>query len=322
MRSVRKEGSQYFLKTLQYTSLAREIETTIHGLLMHIYMLNTRVAILSGYTGENEVKGKTAVELHTIKDTRYIMAELQPDLTMTSFLYPDEPTGKYYKKLKMLLKNSGLYNNPQDVTADLINFLDRFIIKFNLNKTLEEYLDEQENSVPISDEYENALIQDEKHIETMDLWRKKYGNGIFSGNLKLEVADISTDLNVLYEKNINYLKYHHPHLFDTKTPPPNSCPPDLVRIPNSPLNRFIPIKGTLSINPTNCINFEGDNLATLLKSEDEVNRIFEKLYRLPPLLTDPIIKEAKCENTIEEKPNSSCRSNPNNDNIIVKTSCA
>ena len=66
MRSVRKEGSQYFLKTLQYTSLAREIETTIHGLLMHIYMLNTRIAILSGYTGENEVKGKTAVELHTI----------------------------------------------------------------------------------------------------------------------------------------------------------------------------------------------------------------------------------------------------------------
>ena len=192
----------------------------------------------------------------------------------------------------MLLKNSGLYNNLQDVTADLINFLDRFIIKFNLNKTLEEYLDEQEISVPINDEYEkNILIEDEKHIETMDLWRKKYGNGIFSENFEIKVADISMDLNVLFMKNINYLKYHHPHLFghQNRSSPPSSCPPDLVRIPNSPLNRFIPIKGTLSINPTNCINFEGDNLTLLLKSEDEVNRIFEKLYRLPPLLTDPII---------------------------------
>ena len=52
MTLVRK-GIWYFIKNLQNTAMARQIEGSIQGLLMHMYLLNTRIAILQGDDGNH-----------------------------------------------------------------------------------------------------------------------------------------------------------------------------------------------------------------------------------------------------------------------------
>ena len=128
MRSIRTDASQYFLKSLQNEALAREIETSIQGLLLHIYLLNSRITILSGFDLSSSIGGTTKIELARYDDPRYVMAKHQPDLQMINFLFPNEPTLQYYKKIKLLLRNSGLYENTEAISDDLKRFLVRYII--------------------------------------------------------------------------------------------------------------------------------------------------------------------------------------------------
>ena len=71
MTLVRKDASQYFLLNLQNSAMAKQIESTIQGLIMNIYMLNTKISILSGYEGEDALAGTAKVELAQFKDPRY-----------------------------------------------------------------------------------------------------------------------------------------------------------------------------------------------------------------------------------------------------------
>ena len=152
MTLVRKDASQYFLLNLQNIAMAEQIESTIQGLIMNIYMLNTKISILSGYEGQNSIAGNTNIQVTQFQDPRYIMAQFQPGLTMLSFLFPNEPTAKYYMRLKKLLENSGLYTSSNDITEDLIRFLDRFLVKHDLSLTHEQWLEIKENEELLSTE--------------------------------------------------------------------------------------------------------------------------------------------------------------------------
>ena len=55
---------------------------------------------------------------------------------MLSFLYPDEPSAKYYTRLTRLLKYSGLYESDKDISNDLTAFLDRYLVQHDLSLTL------------------------------------------------------------------------------------------------------------------------------------------------------------------------------------------
>lgn len=145
MTLVRKDASQYFLLNLQNAAIAKEIESTIQGLIMNIYMLNTKIAILTNYEGEGSVVGKTKIEIAKFRDPRYMMARFQPNLSMLVFLYPNEPAVKYYMRLTNLLEHSGLYTSKNDITEDLTNFLDRFLVKHDLSLTLQQWLEIKEN---------------------------------------------------------------------------------------------------------------------------------------------------------------------------------
>lgn len=145
MTLVRKDASQYFLLNLQNAAISKEIENSIQCLIMNIYMLNTKISILTSYEGDGNVSGKTKVEIAKFKDPRYMMAEFQPDLSMLAFLYPNDPVAKYYTRLTKLLHHSGLYTSKNEITEDMTRFLDRFLVKHNLSLTLQQWLEIKEN---------------------------------------------------------------------------------------------------------------------------------------------------------------------------------
>ena len=284
MRLVRTDASQYFLKSLQYQALAREIETTIQGLLMHIYLLNTRIAILSGYTGEDALEGQTSLEMKQIKDPRYAVAKYQPKLSMLAFLYPDEPTGKYYSKLKTLLAMSGMYANESEITDDMVNFLDRYLVKHDLHKTLEQWLAEKQaeeiNNDCIED-YTDIIDTDKQHMELIESWKDVYGNGVLDGKLTMNISNIDHRLSNIYAGNLAYLK--------RRLPQPAPCPPPTYteRHPwQSPLGKMIPLDGTFSINPLNNISFDTDDLTTLTGSVEQAQKTLNKLYARMPIIPE------------------------------------
>lgn len=271
MTIVREDASQYFLKSLQFESLSREIETSIQGLLLHIYMLNSRIAILSGYSGEDAIGGSTNIEVKQIQDPRYAVAKYQPKLSMLSFLFPDEPTGKYYSKLKTLLSMSGMYESEEHITHDMTNFLDRYIVKYDVNKTLEQWMYEQDNinSDEIID-YTDIIENDEKHIELMRQWREINGNTILDGQLTIDVRNIDKYLSQHYHSNLSYLKTHYHK-------PEPICPPSNPKIHpwQSPLGRMIPLSGSFSLNPVNNLAFNAGDVSTC---NDELQKTLDKMY--------------------------------------------
>ena len=278
MRLVRTEASQYFLKSLQFEALAREIETSIQGLLMHIYMLNTRVAILSGYTGDDALEGQTSLEVKQIKDPRYAVAKYQPRLSMLQFLYPDEPTGKYYSKLKTLLSMSGMYSSDSEVTDDMVKFLDRYLVKHNLHKTLEQWLAEKQAEEIDNDcieDYTGIIDSDKQHVELIEGWREIYGNGVINGQLTMNVRNIDQHLSNIYAGNLAYLKRRFP---DPAPCPPSGFTGSGMHPWQSPLGRMIPLDGTFSINPLNNISFNIDDLTTLTGSVEQAQKTLNKLY--------------------------------------------
>lgn len=281
MTLVRTDASQYFLKSLQYESLAREIETSIQGLLMHIYMLNTRIAILSGYTGEEAVGGQTSIDVKQIQDPRYAVAKWQPKLSMLSFLYPDQPTGKYYTKLKVLLSMSGMYENECDITTDMVNFLDRYIIKYDLNKTLEQWLLEQTINNDTIEDYTDIITNDENHMELLRQWKEIHGDTVLDGKLTIDVHNIDAYLSNVYRGNMAYLRQRYPEA--AQCPPPSGA--GGIHPWQSPLGKMIPLSGVFSMNPANSYNFNTDDLTSLTGSVEVAKRTLEKLYAPNPTIT-------------------------------------
>lgn len=281
MTLVRTDASQYFLKSLQFESLSREIETSIQGLLMHIYMLNTRIAILSGYTGDNALGGNTSIDVKQIQDPRYAVAKFQPKLSMLSFLFPDVPTGKYYSKLKTLLAMSGMYSCENEITEDMVNFLDRYIIKYDLSKTLEQWLYEQNADNSNIEDYTDIIENDENHMEVMRQWKNIHGESILDGNLTINVHNIDKYLSKVYRGNMGYISKYYPD--------PAPCPPQSgaggIHPWQSPLGKMIPLSGAFSMNPANSYNFNTDDLTSLTGSVEVAKRTLEKLYAPNPTIT-------------------------------------
>lgn len=296
MTVVRKPGSQYFLKSLQYESLAREIETAIQGLLMHIYLLNTRIAILSGYTGEDALAGESGVEIKEIIDPRYAVAKYQPNLSMVSFLYPDVPTGKYYSKLKALLKYSGLYANECEISEDLVRFLDRYIIKYDVNKTLEQWIQEKKaQELAELQNYTDIIEADAARMALLEAWRDRYGDSVLSGTFSLDVRDIDTYLSQVYAKNVEDLGWA-----TVANQQCNPCCPEPatggMHPWMSPLGRMIPLSGTFSLNPANALCFATDDLSALTGSVEVAEATMAKLY---PVLNAPPETQGVC-NVVKE----------------------
>lgn len=214
MTLVRKDASQYFLLNLQNAAIAKQIESTIQGLIMNIYMLNTKISILTGYEGDDSLTGSTKIKIAEFKDPRYMMAEFQPDLTMLSFLYPNEPTAKYYMRLKKLLEMSGLYESKQDVSNDMIKFLNRFLIKHDLTLTLSQWLEAKENEELMSCENLKEIKIGKEQLEINQTTGKNLdesvrrpriipvnnvleGMMVLHGSISMTTANVSFDLDTL-----------------------------------------------------------------------------------------------------------------------------
>lgn len=214
MTLVRKDASQYFLLNLQNAAMAKQIESTIQGLIMNTYMLNTKISILTGYEGDDGIAGSTKIKIAEFKDPRYIMAQFQPDLTMLSFLYPNEPTAKYYMRLKKLLEMSGLYESKQDVSNDLIKFLDRFLVKHDLTLTLAQWLEAKENEELMTSKKLEEIKVGNEHLEINQTKGKNLdesvkrpriipvnnvleGMMVLQGSISMTTTDISFDLDTL-----------------------------------------------------------------------------------------------------------------------------
>ena len=294
MTLVRKDASQYFLLNLQNSAMATQIESTIQGLIMNIYMLNTKISILSGYEGEDGLAGTAKVEVAQFKDPRYIMAQFQPDLTMLSFLFPNEPTAKYYMRLKKLLEQSGLYTSKNDITEDMTRFLDRFLVKHDLSLTLGQWLEIKENEELLTtDELEEIEIGKEqlqiirKRDEFLDEWKQQHGDhSVLKGTFNLTITDIDQVLCRRYDANRFNL--------DTKIERFKNCAParrpGIIPYPNV-LERMMMVQGSISMTTTN-ISFDLDSLAQATGSDAQ--RIIDRLSIVPHKLPTRTIKDNSC----------------------------
>ena len=281
MKIIRTDATQYYLRTLQNEALARELEGSIEGLLLHIYLLNSRVAILSSYSGDNSIKGSTGIKITTIEDTRHIMARTQPELSMINFLFPDEPTFKYYSKIKHILEQSGLYPDRQAVIDDLKQFLDRFIIQYDLGKTIEEYMEENnannDNNEIINDD---VLKIDERNKKIFDQWREQHGDTILDGSFAIELTNIDKNLEYSYyksEKELN--KYFN---FSNKDNSDNcGCPTNnsvIVPYMFEGIGRMMQLEGCLSINSLPSINLDMTVIESALKNQNAWARTRDSLF--------------------------------------------
>lgn len=177
-------------------------------------MLNTKISILTGYEGDDSLTGSTKIKIAEFKDPRYMMAEFQPDLTMLSFLYPNEPTAKYYMRLKKLLEMSGLYESKQDVSNDMIKFLNRFLIKHDLTLTLSQWLEAKENEELMSCENLKEIKIGKEQLEINQTTGKNLdesvrrpriipvnnvleGMMVLHGSISMTTANVSFDLDTL-----------------------------------------------------------------------------------------------------------------------------
>ena len=296
MKIIRTDATQYYLRSVQNEALAREIETSIEGLLLHIYLLNSRISILSKYCGDNAISGAADVTLTEIEDTRRIMARTQPELYMINFLFPDQPTFRYYNKLKRLMAQSGLYPDKQSITDDLKRFLDRFVIKYDLGKTLEQYLEEinknNDNNEIINDD---ILEIDEYNKDVLKEWREKYGDTVLSGSLCIELADINKNLKPEYYKSNKRIEnfYDKPDTCNT------SCKPSTGIVPYmfEGMGRMIPLDGCFNLSMPN-IDLNISNIENVLKEQNAWARTVERLFvRQSPVIE---IKEHDCVQEIKK----------------------
>ena len=299
MTLVRKDASQYFLLNLQNSAMAKQIESTIQGLIMNIYMLNTKIGILTGYTGDDGVAGSAKLHLAQFKDPRYIMAQFQPDLSMLAFLFPGEPTAKYYMRLKILLEKSGLYESNQDITDDMIRFLDRFLVKHDLTLTLSQWLEIKENEKLLTtEELEEIEVGKEqleiirRRDEFLDQWKEDHGeHSVLKGTFSLTTTDIDQILCRRYDKNRFNLDQQLKRFKDCKPARKGGILP----VPNV-LDRMMLVEGSISLTTTN-ISFDLDTLANATGSAAQ--NIIDRLSRVMP--QDPFhsIKDNSCVDICE-----------------------
>ena len=301
MTLVRKDASQYFLLNLQNAAMAKQIESTIQGLIMNIYMLNTKISILTGYEGDDGVAGSAKVQIAQIKDPRYIMAQFQPDLTMLTFLYPDEPTAKYYMRLKKLLEMSGLYESKQDITNDMVKFLDRFLVKHDLTLTLAQWLEIKENEKLLTtEELEEIEIGKEqleiiqRRDEYLDEWKEQHGHhSVLKGTFSMDVCNLDRILCRRYDQN----KFR----LDQQLKQFQGCEParrpGIIPVPNV-LERMMLVQGSISITTAD-VSFDLDTLANAAGSEAQ--NIIDRLSKLPYRDPSRSIKDDSCSTTCEPK---------------------
>ena len=222
------------------------------------------------------------------------MAQFQPDLSMFAFLFPDEPTAKYYMRLKKLLEHSGLYTSKDDITKDMTSFLDRFLVKHDLSLTLAQWLQIKENEELLTaeelEEIENGKEQLQiikKRDEFLDEWREQHGDhSVLKGTFNLATTDIDQILCRRYDANRFNL--------DTKIERFKNCAPakrpGIVPYPNV-LERMMLIQGSISVSTAN-VSFNLDTLAQATGSEAQ--RIIDRLSIVPPKLPTRSIKDNSC----------------------------
>jgi len=296
MTLVRKDASQYFIKNLQNTAMARQIEGSIQGLLMHIYLLNTRIAILQGDTGKTSLSGGTRLEVAQMKNPKYVMAQFQPHLSMLSFLYPDEPSAKYYTRLARLLKYSGLYDSDKDISNDLTAFLDRYLVQHDLSLTLEQWLALKEDNKVISEEEQEYIEENIEYIEdsieyiesvekTLDEWRDKRGSAtILDGTLKITTSDIDTILRNRYHANTNNLD-RQIERFKHCQPKHPSGVIEVNVDSNGRVIRSLLIDGNFTMSHAHGYSFDLENLSNL--TPDNARDIINKLHPATTMSANP-----------------------------------
>ena len=97
---------------------------------MNIYMLNTKIGILTGYTGDDGVAGSAKLHLAQFKDPRYICNARSQCL----HFYFQVNQQQILYAIKDIIIEVGLYESNQDISDDMIRFLDRFLeIMININ---------------------------------------------------------------------------------------------------------------------------------------------------------------------------------------------
>ena len=304
MTLVRKDASQYFLLNLQSSAMAKQIESTIQGLIMNIYMLNTKISILTGYEGDDGVAGSAKMQIAQFKDPRYVMARFQPDLSMLSFLYPDEPTAKYYMRLKRLLEMSGLYESKQDVTDEMIGFLDRFLVKHDLTLTLAQWLEIKENEKLLTtEELEEIEIGKEqleiikRRDEYLDEWKEQHGDhSVLKGTFSMDVCNLDSILCRRYDQN----KFRLDQQLERFKNCEPARRPGIIPIPNV-LERMMLVQGSISVDTVD-ISFDLDTLANATGSHAQA--IIDRLSRIPHRDLPRSIKDDSCSNTCETKKRS------------------
>lgn len=313
MTLVRKDASQYFIKNLQNAALAQQIETTIQGLLTQIYFLNTKIAILSGVDVENTIGGKATIQTVKMKDPRYTMAKLQPHLTMLSFLYPNEPSAHYYMRLKRLLQFSGLYTNEEDITNDLVAFLDRHLVKHDLTLTLEQWMALTQKDDELISDKEQKYVEErldeierlEENNEFLEKWSDAKGRGsIIPGRLKITTLDVDKILSDRYNANIKDLD-RKLERFKVK-----DCDPNIIKVKvdsdGKAIRSFL-VNGTFNMSSNNNIGFGLENIP---------NNMIDKMYprmpssnQPPTNIKDPIIVSPKSKTPYYPTRSKTCKNN-------------
>lgn len=301
MTLVRKDASQYFLLNLQNSAMVKQIESTIQGLIMNIYMLNTKISILTGYHGDDALSGSTKIRISGFKDPRYMMAQFQPDLSMLSFLYPNEPTAKYYTRLKRLLELSGLYESKQDITRDMIGFLDRFLVKHDLTLTLSQWLQIKENEKLLTTEELKEIEIGKEEIEIikkreeyLDEWKKQHGDhSVLNGTFTMNVRKLDKILCRRYDQN----KFRLDQQFKRF----KGCKParitGITPVPNF-FERMMLIQGSMSVT-TPDISFDLDTLEN--SNGSYAQDIIDRLSKLPSQNQFRSIKDKSCMDTCEPR---------------------
>jgi hypothetical protein len=304
MTLVRKDASQYFLLNLQNSAMVKQIESTIQGLIMNIYRLNTKISILTGYHGDDAVSGSTKVQIAEFKDPRYMMARFQPDISMLSFLYPNEPTAKYYTRLKRLLELSGLYESKQDITRDMIGFLDRFLVKHDLTLTLSQWLQIKENEKLLTTEELKEIEIGKEEIEIikkreeyLDEWKKQHGDhSVLNGTFTMNICNLDKILCRRYDQN----KFR----LDQQFKQFKGCKParrtGILPVPNF-FERMMLIPGTISMTTPN-VSFDLDTLANSTGSYAQ--DIIDRLSKLPSQNQFRSINYKSCMDTCEPRKSS------------------
>ena len=322
MRIIRTDATQYYFRSLQNEALARELEASIEGILLHIYLLNSRIAILSSYSGENQLSGTAKVELTEIKDPRFTMAQYQPEVSMINFLFPDQPTFKYYTRMKVLLEQSGLYSNKQDIVDDLKRFLNRYIVNYDLGKTLEEYIDEQNANNDSNEIINDDILEMDEHNKTiLEEWRQKYGNSVLNGSLVFELTDLNERLQKQYKKNTDQITPSPPSVPCNK---PSNNTGGLIPYMYEGLGRMIPLDGCFSLGITEQLNLDINVIKDTLKKHNAWEKVRNNLFVRPDNKSknecDNIIKKTSCdcENKIIEEESNDCS---HNDNLETTKKC-